>query len=44
MTIIYISHRLQEIFEIGDRVTVLRNGRKVDTLPMTDVTVPTSCA
>jgi ribose transport system ATP-binding protein len=39
VTIIYISHRLQETFEIGDRVTVLRNGRKVDTLPMTDVTV-----
>ncbi|MDW6026167.1 sugar ABC transporter ATP-binding protein [Mesorhizobium sp. BAC0120] len=27
VTIIYISHRLHEIFEIGDRVTVLRNGR-----------------
>ena len=39
VTIIYISHRLQETFEIGDRVTVLRNGRKVDTLPMADVTV-----
>jgi ribose transport system ATP-binding protein len=39
VTIVYISHRLQETFEIGDRVTVLRNGRKVDTLPMADVTV-----
>ncbi len=39
VTIIYISHRLQETFEIGDRVTVLRNGRKVDTVPMADVTV-----
>jgi ribose transport system ATP-binding protein len=27
--IIYISHRLQEIFEVGDRVTVLRDGRNV---------------
>ncbi|HBQ31721.1 MAG TPA: D-xylose ABC transporter ATP-binding protein, partial [Ochrobactrum anthropi] len=27
VTIIYISHRLHEVFEIGDRVTVLRNGR-----------------
>jgi ribose transport system ATP-binding protein len=25
--IIYISHRLEEIFEIGDRITVLRDGR-----------------
>lgn len=29
--IIYISHHLEEIFEIGDRVTVLRNGRHVWT-------------
>ncbi len=29
--ITYISHRLEEIFEIGDRVTVLRNGRLVGT-------------
>jgi ribose transport system ATP-binding protein len=29
--IIYISHRLEEIDEIGDRVTVLRDGRKVGT-------------
>ncbi|MEJ2583092.1 MAG: sugar ABC transporter ATP-binding protein, partial [Acidobacteriota bacterium] len=29
--IIYISHRLQEVDDIGDRVTVLRDGRKVGT-------------
>jgi ribose transport system ATP-binding protein len=29
--IIYISHRLQEIDDIGDRVTVLRDGRNVGT-------------
>lgn len=29
--IIYISHRLSEIFELSDRVTVLRNGRYVGT-------------
>ena len=27
--IIYISHHLEEVFEIGDRITVLRDGRKV---------------
>ena len=32
--IVYISHRLHEIFEIGDRITVLRDGRKVaETTP-----------
>jgi ribose transport system ATP-binding protein len=32
VAIVYISHRLQEIFEIGDRITVLRDGRKVAEL------------
>lgn len=40
VTIIYISHRLKEIFEIGDRITVLRNGRKVDTRLTSEVTIP----
>ncbi len=35
--IVYISHRLEEIFHIGDRVTVLRDGRRVDTRPVADV-------
>ena len=30
--IIYISHNLEEIFEIGDRVTVLRDGHLIRTL------------
>lgn len=29
--LIYISHRLDEIFEIGDRVTVMRDGEYIDT-------------
>lgn len=37
--IIYISHRLMEIEMIGDRVTVLRDGKKIDTVDMKDVTV-----
>jgi ribose transport system ATP-binding protein len=31
VAIIYISHRMEELFEIGDRVTVLRDGRSVGT-------------
>jgi ribose transport system ATP-binding protein len=31
LTVIYISHHLNEIYEIGDRVTVLRNGELVGT-------------
>ena len=35
--IVYISHRLEEIFEIGDRVTVLRNGKLVGTENIKDI-------
>jgi ABC-type sugar transport system ATPase subunit len=35
--IIYISHRLEEIFEIGDRVTILRDGKFVQTAPIAEV-------
>jgi ABC-type sugar transport system ATPase subunit len=33
LAIIYISHRLDEIFALADRVTVLRDGRKVASAP-----------
>ncbi|GIV75905.1 MAG: ribose import ATP-binding protein RbsA [Litorilinea sp.] len=36
--IIYISHRLEEVFELADRVTVLRDGKYVDTLDVADAT------
>ena len=32
IAVIYISHRLKEIFEITDRVTVLRDGKKIGTV------------
>jgi rhamnose transport system ATP-binding protein len=35
--LIYISHRLEELFEIADRVTVLRDGQVIGTREMTDV-------
>ena len=38
MGIIYISHRFEEIFAIGDRVTVLRDGKYVATYPVREVT------
>ncbi len=40
VTVIYISHRLQEIFEIGDQITVLRNGEKVGTKSTSEVSIP----
>ena len=36
--IIYISHRMEEVFAIADRVTVLRDGRTVGTRDIGDVT------
>ena len=39
VAIIYISHRLQELGQIVDRVTVLRDGRDVKTVNMKDVTI-----
>jgi ribose transport system ATP-binding protein len=34
--IIYISHRLEEVFEIGDRLTVLRDGKFIHSCPVAD--------
>lgn len=39
--IIYISHRLEEIKMIGDRATVLRDGKKIDTVCVNDVETDT---
>jgi ABC-type sugar transport system ATPase subunit len=36
--IIYISHRLEEVFEIADRVTVMRDGEHIATCPVRNLT------
>ena len=36
-TIVYISHRLEEVFSIADNVTVLRDGEHVGTVPVCSV-------
>ncbi|MEG1985437.1 MAG: sugar ABC transporter ATP-binding protein [Oscillospiraceae bacterium] len=38
VSIIYISHRMEEIFEICDRVSVFRDGQYIDTKNMEDTT------
>jgi general nucleoside transport system ATP-binding protein len=38
MSIIFITHKLNEVLEIADRITVLRRGKKIETLPATGAT------
>src|SRR5262245_66677735 len=38
VSILYISHRMEEVFEIADRVTVFRDGRRISSLPRNEVT------
>lgn len=37
--IVYVSHRLEEILQICDRVTILRDGETVETLPIANLTM-----
>ena len=38
ITIIYISHKLDEIFEICERATILRDGKVIGTVSLSDIT------
>jgi ribose transport system ATP-binding protein len=40
VAIVYITHRLDEVRRIGQRVTVMRDGRRVATMPLAETTVP----
>jgi ribose transport system ATP-binding protein len=41
VTVIYISHRLAEIWEVADRVTVFKDGKVVGTSPVSEIDRPT---
>jgi len=40
ITIVYITHRLEEVIEVADRVTVLRDGRVEGTVERSELTMP----
>jgi len=39
VSIVYISHRMEEIFELCDRITILRDGQYIDTKYIKDITM-----
>ena len=39
--IVYITHKMEEIFALADRITVLRDGRRIDTAPASEIDLKT---
>lgn len=40
ITVIYISHKMEEVFEVGDYITVLRDGEHIGTMPAGETNIP----
>ena len=38
VSVLYVSHRLREIFDLCDRITILKDGRRVDCVAAADIT------
>ncbi len=38
ISIVYISHRMEEVYQIADRITILRNGKHLLTSPLSEIT------
>jgi rhamnose transport system ATP-binding protein len=44
VAIVFVSHRMEEVFEIADRITVFRDGRLISTKPRAEVTLRSAIA
>ncbi|NDJ78682.1 MAG: sugar ABC transporter ATP-binding protein [Chloroflexi bacterium] len=40
LAVVFITHRLEEVFEVSDRIVVLRDGRRVGTRPTHETDIP----
>ena len=40
VAVIYVSHRMEEIFQVSDRITVLRDGRRMTTTSASEISGP----
>ncbi len=39
VSIVYVSHRMEEVFEVADKITVLRDGRMIKTSPKDEISI-----